>query len=167
VSFSGSWQCSRSTGSGVGSDGGGCRQRAGAAVEAWRGGELGRRNGCGNANAWKQARVRGKLQDVLGVQKKAWSCGSRSWQAGGSRGVSGGRGATWRGEDRASARWEAAAQVLGWHVARGKAAWGRQVRGTWPARAAGVGRREIEEEGTQGRRRGICLQFPKNAGTPL
>jgi hypothetical protein len=52
-------------------------------------------------------------------------------------GSSGGGGTTWKGEKRASAGWEAAARTLGRHVARGKAAWGRQRRGTWPARAAG------------------------------
>jgi hypothetical protein len=56
---------------------------------------------------------------------------------GGARGGLGDSGATWRAEERASARWEAAAQGLGRHVARGKAARGRQVRNTWPARAAG------------------------------
>jgi hypothetical protein len=57
--------------------------------------------------------------------------------------------------------------VLGRHVARGKAARGRPVSGTWPARAAGVERRENREPRAGGRRRGICLQFPKRAGTPL
>jgi hypothetical protein len=33
---------------------------------------------------------------------------------------------------------EAAARTLGRHVARGKAARRRRVRGTWPARAAGA-----------------------------
>jgi hypothetical protein len=51
--------------------------------------------------------------------------------------------------------------VLGWHVVRGKAARGRQVSDTWPARAAWVGRRETEEEGTRGRRRGIYCNFLK------
>jgi hypothetical protein len=58
-------------------------------------------------------------------------------ELGGARGGSGDGGATWRGEERASARWEAAAHGLGRHVAQGKAAWGRWVRSTWPARAAG------------------------------
>jgi hypothetical protein len=53
-------------------------------------------------------------------------------------------------------RWEAAAQVLGRHMERGKAARGRPVRGTWPARAAAVGRRENREPRAGGRRRGIC-----------
>jgi hypothetical protein len=59
------------------------------------------------------------------------------WIAGTTARPSG--GGTWRGEERASARWEAAAQGLGRHVARGKAARGRWVCSTWPARAAGSG----------------------------
>jgi hypothetical protein len=58
-------------------------------------------------------------------------------ELGGTRGGSGDGGATWRGEERANARWEAATQGLRRHVARGKAARGRRVRSTWPARAAG------------------------------
>jgi hypothetical protein len=90
-----------------------------------------------NGRVQMQERVRGELQDVLGVQKKAWLRGSRSWQAGGRRGGSGGGGATWRGRSRPARAGEAAARVLGRHVARLRAAQGRPVRGTWPARAAG------------------------------
>jgi hypothetical protein len=59
--------------------------------------------------------------------------------AGGSGGGSGDGGATWRG-------WGAAARVLGWHVARLRAARGRPVRGTWPAKRRGRARAETEEE---------------------
>jgi hypothetical protein len=88
---------------------------------------------------------------MLGVQKKVWSRESRSWQSGGSRGGSGGGGVMWRGEERASTGWGAAAQVLGRHVVRGKAARGQRVRGTWPVKRRGRARAETEEERTRGR----------------
>jgi hypothetical protein len=84
---------------------------------------------------------------VLGVQKKVWLRGSRSWQAGGRRGGSGGGGATWRGRSRLARAGEAAARVLGRLVARLRAARGRPVRGTWPARAAG---RRAEKQRSRG-----------------
>jgi hypothetical protein len=62
--------------------------------------------------------------------------------AGGSRGGSGDGGATWRGRSRPARGREAAAQVLGRHVARGKAARGRRVRSTWPAKRRGRARAE-------------------------
>jgi hypothetical protein len=90
-----------------------------------------------NGRVQMQERVLGELQDVLGVQKKAWLCGSRSWQAGGKHGGSGGGGTTWRGRSRPARAREAAAWVLGRHVARLRAARERPVRGTWPERAVG------------------------------
>jgi hypothetical protein len=101
---------------------------------------------------------------MLGVQKKAWSRGSRCWQAGGMRGGSGGDGATWKSEGRASAGWGAAAQVLGRHMARGKAARGQQVLGTWPARAAGSGREENRGGGLEVDEGGLNCKFPKVQG---
>jgi hypothetical protein len=63
-----------------------------------------------SASAWEApGRARGPEEGVVTREQEL--------QAGGSRGGSGGDGATWRGEERASARWEAAAQVLGRHVA--------------------------------------------------
>jgi hypothetical protein len=87
--------------------------------------------------------------------------------AGGTRGGSGDGGATWRGRERPARCREGGGQGAGGHVARLRAARGRPVHSTWPARAAGVGRRENREPRAGGRRRGICLQFPKSAGTPL
>jgi hypothetical protein len=49
VSFSGLLWCCESTVSRVGSGSSGCRQRAEAAAELWRGGELGKAKGSGNA----------------------------------------------------------------------------------------------------------------------
>jgi hypothetical protein len=72
-STSGSRRCSRSTGSGMGGGSGGCRRRAEAAVEVRRGGELGKRKSSANVGVGMQEWVRGELQDVLGVQKKAWA----------------------------------------------------------------------------------------------
>jgi hypothetical protein len=120
-----------------------------------------------NGRVQMQERVRGELQDVLGVQKKAWLHGSRSWQAGGRRGGSGGGGARWRGRSRPAWAGEATARVLGRHVARLRAARGWPVRGTWPAWAAG--RRAQRNRGAKGWRqtKGTCLQFPESAGSPL
>jgi hypothetical protein len=101
-----------------------------------------------NGHVQMQERVCGELHDVLRVQKKAWLHGSRSWQAGGRCGGSGGGGATWRGRSRPARAGEAAARVLGRHVARLRAAWGRPVRGTWLARAAG--RRAQRNRGAEG-----------------
>jgi hypothetical protein len=84
--------------------------------------------------------------------------------AGGTRGGSGGGGAMWRGRERPARGREGGGKGAGGHVAQLRAARGRPVRGTWLARAAGVGRRETEEEGTRDRRRGICLQFPESVG---
>jgi hypothetical protein len=53
--------------------------------------------------------------------------------AGGTRGGSGGGGATWRGGSRPARGRGAVARVLGWHVAQLKATWGWWVCGTWPA----------------------------------
>jgi hypothetical protein len=100
-----------------------------------------------NGHVQMQERVRGELQDVLGVQKKAWLHWSRSWQAGGRRGGSGGGGATWRGRSTPARAGEAAARVLGLHVAWLRAARGRSVHGTWPARA--VGRRAQKNRGAE------------------
>jgi hypothetical protein len=56
-----------------------------------------------------------------------------------------------RGMARAGQReaGKAAARVLGRHVARGKAAWGRPVRGTWPARAVGRRAEKTESRGLE------------------
>jgi hypothetical protein len=126
----------------MGGGSGGCRRRAEAAEEVRRGGELGRRKRSANVGVGMQEWVRGELQDMLGVQKKAWSRGSRCWHAGGMRGGSGSGSATWSGREGSSAGWGAAARVLGRHVAPRRAARGRPVLGTWPVNAAGVGRRE-------------------------
>jgi hypothetical protein len=86
------------------------------------------------------------------------------WQAGGTRGGSGG-GVTWSSEERASAGWGAAARVLGRHMVRREVARGQLVLSTWPARAAGHGREQKQrEEGAGGRRRGLCCNFPKVQG---
>jgi hypothetical protein len=69
--------------------------------------------------------------------------------AGGTRGGSGGGGATWRGGSRPARGREGGRQGAGGHVAQLKAARGRWVRGTWPAkRRRGIGR-ETEEEGLE------------------
>jgi hypothetical protein len=62
--------------------------------------------------------------------------------AGGMRGVSGGGSATCGGRSRPARGREGGGQGTGGHVARLRAARGRPVHGTWPARAAVVGRRE-------------------------
>jgi hypothetical protein len=76
----------------------------------------------------------------------------------------GGGGATWRSAERASAGREAAAQVLGRHVARGKAAWRRRVRGTWPARAAGAAQRRNRGVGLEVDEGGSVCNFLKVQG---
>jgi hypothetical protein len=56
-------------------------------------------------------------------------------------------------------------EVLGRHVARGKAARGRPVRGTWPARAGGGGRAEkTEERRLEVDEGGPVFNFPKVQG---
>jgi hypothetical protein len=69
--------------------------------------------------------------------------------AGSMRGGSGGGGVTWRGGNKPVRGRGATARVLGWHVAQLRAAWGRWVHGTWPARAAGRRREETEEPGLE------------------
>ncbi|XP_025822300.1 keratin, type II cytoskeletal 2 epidermal-like [Panicum hallii] len=99
----------------MGGGSGGCQRRAEAAAEVRRGGELGKRKSSANVGVGMQEWVRGELQDVLGVQKKAWSCGSRCWHAGGMRGGSGSGGAMWGGRVGSSAGWGATTWVLGRH----------------------------------------------------
>jgi hypothetical protein len=72
--------------------------------------------------------------------------------AGGMRGGSGGSGATWRGGNKRAQGRGAAARVLGWHVAQLRAARGRWMHGTWPARAAGAAQRRNRGAGAGGRR---------------
>jgi hypothetical protein len=84
--------------------------------------------------------------------------------AGGTCGGSGGGGATWRGEERASAGWEAATRTLGRHVARGKAVQGRQRRGTWPGMAAGHRAEKTESRGLEVDEGGSVCNFPKVRG---
>ncbi|PUZ39687.1 hypothetical protein GQ55_9G354000 [Panicum hallii var. hallii] len=68
------------------------------------------------------------------------------------------------GEERASAGWGAAAQVLGRHVARGKAARGQQELGTWPVRAVGSGREETRGGGLEVDEGGLSCNFPNVQG---
>jgi hypothetical protein len=86
---------------------------------------------------------------------------SRSGEHGGARGGSGDGGATWRGEERASARWEAAAQGLGRHVVRGKVARGRRLRSTWPVRAVGSDASRNRGEGLEVEDEGGFVIFQK------
>jgi hypothetical protein len=137
VSFSGSRRCSRSTGSGMGGSGGGCRRRAG---------------------------VHEELQDVLGVQKKARSCGSSCWQPAGcvaARAAAARRGGVRigpaRGGERRRGHWGGT-----WHRgerrgaagARHMAGDGGRVHGREQSRGAGL---EVDEGGL------ICY-FPKVQG---
>jgi hypothetical protein len=62
------------------------------------------------------------------------------------RAVQAGGRAACQGEEKASVGWGSAAQTLGQHVARLRAVRGRPVRGTWPTKRRGVGRREREEK---------------------
>jgi hypothetical protein len=71
--------------------------------------------------------------------------------AGGTRGGSGGGGATLRGEEEPARAGQAAARTQGRHGARGKAARGRRVRGTWPAKRRGWARAKTEEPRAGGR----------------
>jgi hypothetical protein len=82
--------------------------------------------------------------EALHARAGAGDTGSR-------RSGSGGGGAMWRGRERPARGREGSGQGAGGHVARLRAMRGRPVRGTWPARAARVGRRETDEEGTRGR----------------
>jgi hypothetical protein len=143
---------------------GGCRLRAEAAAEVRRGGELEKRKSTANVGVGMQEWVRGKLQDVLGVQKKAWSCGSKCGHAGGMRGGSGSGGATWSGREGSSTGWGAAARVLGRHVAPRRATRGRLVLGTWPVKAAGSGREENRGGGLEVDEGGLSCKFPKLQG---
>jgi hypothetical protein len=97
VSFSGSRWCLRSTGSGIGSGGGGCRRRTGAATEVRRGVKR-RRNQ--RSEIWPQ-------EWVYVVEAGSWLCcgvkkwhdaqwlllatGGESWRPGGARAVVGWR----------------------------------------------------------------------------
>jgi hypothetical protein len=77
--------------------------------------------------------------------------------AGGTRGSSGGGGATWGKQGRASAgsgKWR---QGRGGHVAWLIAALGRWVHGTWPAGVAAMRRAEKQRRRRGGRRRGTEL----------
>jgi hypothetical protein len=84
--------------------------------------------------------------------------------AGGMRGGSGGGGATWRGSKRPARGREGGGQGAGGHVAWLRAARGRPVRGTWPARAAGHRADRKQSRGAGGRRRGLSCNFPKVQG---
>jgi hypothetical protein len=84
---------------------------------------------------------------VLEVQRKAWLHGSRSWQAGRRRGGSGGGG-----------------QGVGVHMAQLRVAWGGGCAAHGRRSGGGASGREIEEEGTRGRRRGLKCKSPKVQG---
>jgi hypothetical protein len=101
---------------------------------------------------------------VVKVQKKAQPRGSSCWQSAGGVAARGNGGATWRGREGSSTGWRAAAQVLGRHVAQREAARGQQVLGTWPARAAGVGRRENRERGLEVDEGGLICNLSKVQG---
>jgi hypothetical protein len=58
---------------------------------------------------------------------------ARAGDVGGTRGGSGGGGATWRGGSRPARVREGGGQAVGGHVAQLRAPRGRRVRGTWPA----------------------------------
>jgi hypothetical protein len=94
---------------------------------------------------------------VLQVEEEARRVRAGAGKLGGTRGGLGGGGATWSSEERASARWGAAARVLGRHVAQRKAAREQQVLGAWPARAAGHRCGQKQSRRTGGRRRGTNL----------
>jgi hypothetical protein len=81
--------------------------------------------------------------------------------AGGTRGGSGGGGATWRGGSRPARGLEGGGQGAGGHVARGKVARRRRVRGTWPARAAGVVQRRNRGGGLEVDEGGAICNFQK------
>jgi hypothetical protein len=66
----------------------------------------------------------------------------RARTAAGCVACSGGGGATWRGEDRASRGREAAGAGAGGHVARSRAARGQLELGKMAGEGGGVGRRE-------------------------
>jgi hypothetical protein len=119
----------------MGGGSGGCQQQAEAAAEVRRGGELGKRKSSANVGVGMQVWVRGELHDVLGVQKKARSREQElaSFVA---------RVAAWATAVRRGEAGKGPARVLGWHVALRRAARGRPVLGTWPVKAAVVGRRE-------------------------
>jgi hypothetical protein len=82
---------------------------------------------------------------------------ARASNVGGARGCSGGGGATWGGWEQANARPGKWRQGGGGRVACLRAALGRWVRGTWPARAAAARRAEEQRRKREGRRRGTEL----------
>jgi hypothetical protein len=109
-----------------------------------------------------QERVRKELQDVLGVSKKMWSRGSRSWHAGDARGSSGGGGATWKKQGRASIGSGRRRRGRGGRVEGLRAAQGRWERCTWPTeRRRQSGAKRTEEAGVGGGRRGLICDFLK------
>jgi hypothetical protein len=131
------------------------------------GGAAGSR-GCGGAPVWWGAREKEKQWKCRRVKARVGSWGApghvqgpeedtatreQLLATGGMRGGSGSGGATWRSEERASAGWGAVARVLGRHVAQREAVRGQLVLGTWPARAAGLGREKNRERATGGRQR--------------
>jgi hypothetical protein len=83
-----------------------------------------------------------------------------------ARGARGDGGATWRGEERASAGRVSGGRGVGGHVVRRRAARGSWGSGKWPAKAA-ASRARGRAGGTRGRRRRTGLEFLKNAGTSL
>jgi hypothetical protein len=84
--------------------------------------------------------------------------------AGGTRGGLGSGGTTWRGRERLARGLEGGWQGAGGHVAWLRAARGRPVRGTWPARVAGCRAERKQSRGAGGRRRGLSCNFPKVQG---
>jgi hypothetical protein len=65
---------------------------------------------------------------------------------GGTRGSSGGGGATWGGRSRPARGREGGGQGVGGHMARLRAVRGRPVRGTWPVKRRDRAQAETEEE---------------------
>jgi hypothetical protein len=83
---------------------------------------------------------------------------------GGTRGGSDGGGATWGGRSRPARGREGGGQGVGGHVARLRAAWGRPVRSTWPAKRRGRRKEETEERGLKVDEGGLICYFSKVQG---
>jgi hypothetical protein len=122
-----------------------------AGARAWRPlAELGQRRGQRGACGRRQW---GELEGLSTRERRVGAARSRRWCRSGyndgaqrRRPVRAGVRAAWQGEEMASMGWGSAAQTLGRHVARGKAARRRRVRSTRPARVVGRRREETEEE---------------------
>jgi hypothetical protein len=98
---------------------------------------------------WSRVKARGNAWEAPGCAQgpeEGVVAREQELAAGGCRGGSGDGGATWRGRSGPARGREAAARVLGRHVARLRVARGRPVRGIWPAKRWGRVRAETEEE---------------------